>query len=214
MMGFSHVVKKRAPEYTFELTGGRLCLDFANTVDNRPSQRRKELLNNYFDLVSWSRQAGAVPDSLARQLFRKGSQHPGEAGAILRRATDLREAIYRSFSAVAAKHTVPTPDIAKLNSAISEAFRRLQIGPAKHGFTWEWHTEPASLNSMLWPVVRSAAELLTSSDLGRIRECAAENCGWLFMDHSKNQSRRWCDMKVCGNRNKARRYRQWQKAAS
>jgi predicted RNA-binding Zn ribbon-like protein len=61
---------------------------------------------------------------------------------------------------------------------------------------------------MLWPVVRSAAELLTSDELGRVRECAADNCAWLFLDRSKNRSRRWCDMAVCGNRDKVRRFRQ------
>jgi predicted RNA-binding Zn ribbon-like protein len=83
---------------------------------------------------------------------------------------------------------------------------------ANRHFTWEWVHPESSLDSMLWPVTRAASELLTSDDLAYVRRCASESCGWLFLDKTKNHRRRWCEMKTCGNRDKARRYYQRQKA--
>jgi predicted RNA-binding Zn ribbon-like protein len=82
----------------------------------------------------------------------------------------------------------------------------LRVTPAKTGFTWTWHNEPGALDVMLWPVVQSAGELLTSAQIVQVRECAGDTCSWLFLDTSKNHSRRWCDMKDCGNRAKAKRH--------
>ena len=74
-------------------------------------------------------------------------------------------------------------------------------------FAWDWTPENA-LDRVLWPVVRDAAELLSGEDLDRVGRCADANCGWLFLDTSRNHSRRWCSMKDCGNRAKARRHYQ------
>ncbi|MBI2081511.1 MAG: CGNR zinc finger domain-containing protein, partial [candidate division NC10 bacterium] len=97
-------------------------------------------------------------------------------------------------------------DLAVLNAALAEALPLLGLVPEGNGFTWEWTANGQRLDRMLWPVARSAAELLTSGELARVRECEAESCAWLFMDRSRNRSRRWCDMKTCGNRTKARRH--------
>ena len=83
---------------------------------------------------------------------------------------------------------------------------RSQIVSTADGFAWAWSDEQAALDPMLWRIARSAADLLTSGELGRVRECADEVCGWVFLDMSKNQSRRWCDMKECGNQAKSRRH--------
>jgi predicted RNA-binding Zn ribbon-like protein len=101
-----------------------------------------------------------------------------------------------------------------MNRTLREALSRLEVAPAAGGFAWAWVADEASLDQVLWPVVRSAAQLLTSGELARVRECAREGCDWLFVDTSKNHSRRWCTMAVCGSRVKAGRYYRRKKIAA
>jgi len=128
-----------------------------------------------------------------------------KARAIHRRALALREAVYRVFSAVAAGRRADPRDIDLVNKTVDEAQRHLRLAASKSGFAWEWYGIEGALEFPLWRVVRSAAELLVSSELERVRECSGDRCDWLFLDASKNRSRRWCDMANCGNRAKARR---------
>lgn len=192
--------------HVFELSGGRLCLDFANTVGNHAGTSPNEHLNSYADLVSWGCQAGTLTYEEAEHLLQQAAQSPQEAHAVLTRAITLREAIYRIFSQIAAGQPPPHEDLDLLNAALSEVLPHLRIVWANGRFTWGWAGEHNALDRMLWPVIRDAAELLNSEDLSRVRECANDTCGWLFIDRSKNHSRRWCDMKTCGNQAKARRH--------
>ena len=201
------------PEYTFDFSGGRLCLDLANTVDWRPSERRTERLNSYRDLVAWSRQAGVVADVEAGRLVELAERQPEEAAKVLDRALSLRETIFRIFSAVAAGERPADADLADFNRALSPVLARLQVIPAEDRYSWSWLDDQPALDRMLWPVLRSAAELLTSRELATVRQCASESCDWLFLDKSRAQSRQWCDMKVCGNRAKARRHYERKKHA-
>lgn len=198
--------RRPRPGLTVELTGGSLCLDFANTLRRRLTASPVDLLTSYADLVAWGRQAGAVGDGEARRLAQEATQHPAEARAALQRAVAVREAIHRIFSALAVKGPVPAADLAALNAAVAEASARRHVAPAGDRFRWEWAGEGSGLDRVLWPVVQGAAELLTSAELSRLRKCESPACAWLFVDRSRNRSRRWCDMKVCGNREKARRH--------
>jgi predicted RNA-binding Zn ribbon-like protein len=195
-----------SPAPTFDLSGGRACLDFANTLSKRLASRPRERLVGYGDLVAWSRQAGVVTEREAGALLREAQRRPAEAAAVLERAIHLREAIYRIFSAAAGERPAGGGDLATLNAALADALPLLGLVPAGDRFAWEWTTNGQRLDRMLWPVARSAADLLTAGELARVRECEAETCAWLFMDRSRNRSRRWCDMKACGNRAKARRH--------
>jgi predicted RNA-binding Zn ribbon-like protein len=198
--------KMREP-YVFELTGGRLCLDFANTVSNHAGPHPTEHLHSYADLVSWGHQAGILSEEEAQLLFQEAARRPEEAQAVLARAIALREAIYRIFSSIAAGRPPQPDDVDLLNAALCEALSHLCcIDFADGRFTWGWRGPQNALERILWPVVRDAAELLTSGDLVRVRHCADDVCGWLFIDRSKNRSRRWCEMKTCGNKAKARRH--------
>jgi predicted RNA-binding Zn ribbon-like protein len=140
------------------------------------------------------------------------SEAPGQAQSALRHAVQLREAIHAIFAAVAERRGIPSTDLARLNASVQNAAEHARITHANRRFTWEWILPDSRLDSMLWPVARVASELLTSDDLAYVRRCASEPCGWLFLDRTKNHSRRWCEMKVCGNRDKARKYYQRQKA--
>jgi predicted RNA-binding Zn ribbon-like protein len=190
----------------FEFTGGTLCLDFTNTVDNRGSEHRKELLIAYPDLVHWATEAGAISASDAADLQNLAKETPGQAQSVLREAIQLREAIYAIFSSLAERRVVPAAALAALNAAAQHASEHARITLANRRFRWEWISPEASLDSVLWPVARSAADLLTSDQLAFVRLCASQTCAWLFLDKTKNHRRRWCEMRTCGNRDKARRY--------
>ena len=120
----------------------------------------------------------------------------------------MRDAIYRLVSDHAAGQPMRLEDAALLNREIPTAYRHLRLVPEDERLAWRWAEDPSALDSFLWPVVRSAAELLTSPDLERAGECHNPTCGWLYLDTSKNHSRRWCDMASCGNTAKAHSFYQ------
>ncbi len=192
--------------YVFELTGGRLCLDFANTVDKRKTRHRRDLLQSYQDLLDWGTQAGAITPADARALRRQARRKPRAAAFMLAKARVLREAIFLAFSATAAAKRVPTWSLSLLDSAIAHFAPRRRIEPTRDGFSWRWRDDATDFERPLWAVAWSAGDLLTSDQLDRVRECGGAGCAWLFLDTSRNRTRRWCDMSVCGNRAKARRH--------
>jgi len=201
-------------EQVFDLTGGLLCLDFANTVDDRTETHPQELLMSFKELVLWSQQAQVVTEQKAKQLLEKAEQGPSEATRVLKLAVEVREAIFRIFKAVAEDESPGEEDLVILSAVVAEAQIHAQIVPGTHGFHWDWAVTSNDLDCMLWPVVRSAADFLTSDELDTVRVCASDSCNWLFIDTSKNHSRRWCNMKSCGNREKARRFYTRKKSSS
>lgn len=198
---------------TFKFTGGRLCLDYINTLRRRLTGYPHELLATYADLVAWGRQAGVLTAQQGQVLLRGAERQPREAQAVLRRAVAMREALYRIFARIAGKRAPAPEDMAALNAVLAEALAAARVVVKGHGFTWAWAEEQDGLNRPLWPVVRSAAEVLTSREVAAVRKCAASDCAWVFVDQSRNRSRRWCDMKMCGNRAKARRHYRQRKAS-
>jgi predicted RNA-binding Zn ribbon-like protein len=191
----------------FDLTGGDLCLDFVNTVTKRPTDNSEELLGSYEDLLAWALEAGAVPARKVAELRRQSRQDPAAASAALDRARALREAMFAVFSAASAGRPAEDGALDHLNTWLRVSSARLCLASRGRGYGWDWEADHQSFDQVLWLVVRSAGELLTSERLGRLKECAAERCAWMFLDHSKNGSRRWCDMAICGNRAKAKRHR-------
>jgi predicted RNA-binding Zn ribbon-like protein len=199
----------------FEFTGGALCLDFANTVDNRPTERRADLMPSYADLVQWADEAELLGAEQVTKLHGMEAQSPGDAQTVLRKAIQLRESIYQIFAALAQKAATPEEALQVLNRNLREASAQAAlVEKAGPRFVWEFAPLDEGLDAILWPVARSAAELLTSPDVQFVRECASDTCAWLFLDKTKNHRRRWCDMKVCGNRAKARRFYARQRAVS
>jgi predicted RNA-binding Zn ribbon-like protein len=198
----------------FDLTGGLLCLDFANTVDDRTEVHPQELLNSYNDLVSWSEQAQVLTEHEAQRLLEKAACRPSEASKVLQQAVAIRETIFRIFKAVAEDESPEDKDLVSLSAAVADAQNHAQIVQKANGFIWDWAGNAGDLDRMLWPVVRSAADFLTSDELDTVRVCASDSCNWLFLDTSKNHSRRWCNMKSCGNREKARRFYERKKSSS
>ena len=199
-------------EQDFDLSGGGLCLDFANTISNRniPGRTHDEL-TNYPRFVGFAKQSKLLSPRQADLLRgRAGFYTDEERMGVMRAAVILREAIYRLFSALAAGKPVPSKDVKLINDFAIEASRHRRLMPTTYGgYRWQWKPEESErLEQLLWPIALSAADLLTSDEVRAVRECAAGDCAWLFLDESRNHSRRWCDMKVCGNRQKARRHYQ------
>ena len=190
---------------TFDLSGGHPSLDFANTA--RYVGAPREDLGSYGALVAFAEQSGFVSRADARALLGAAEKQPAAAARVLAEAQVLRGAIFRTFSALAGGRRVRAEDLAVLQRVAAEAAAHAHLVPHDGGFCWEMDAAARrELSGPLWPVARAAADLLTSGHTGAVRECALETCSWLFLDHSKNQKRRWCDMKICGNRSKARRH--------
>lgn len=191
-----------------------MCLDFINTLDDRFSGEPKELLKTYIDLARFGEDSRILSDLQVDRLFTLSQQHPEAAARVLASAIRLREAMFEVFWAVVQRKPVPKSPLMVLNGYVQEAAGHLDLVPGKGRFEWEFSSLPSNFEAPLWPIARSAAELLASDQLQFVRACALKTCEWLFLDESKNHRRRWCDMTKCGNRAKARNFYTRQKQAS
>lgn len=192
-------------EHAFDFSGGVLCLDFVNTVSGsrvHPAER----LRSHRDLLSWARQARVLAEGEIRRLSDEAERRPGDAAKMLGEALRLREALFRIFAARVDLRAPDPADLAFANASLSRTLVHQRIVKTPEGFAWAWADDAGALDRVVWPVIRSAADLLTSPDLRHVRRCAGTTCDWLFIDRSRNHTRRWCDMESCGNRAKARRY--------
>ncbi len=182
--------------------GEALCLEFANTAESD-----KYHLDDYHELLSWCQSKGALTHGMASSLRVDALDDPGRAERAFRRAMVLRRVVYAVFAAVSGKLSPKAEDLRSLSKAAANALSHLHIAETATGFQWQWDDTRPRLELPLWIIARSAADLLTSTQRGRVRQCESADCTWLFVDRSKNRSRRWCDMAECGNREKARRSR-------
>lgn len=187
------------------LVGGRPCLDFANTVSWRGAQNPKDLLQTYEDLITWGVRASLLGPEEAKSLLAAAASDPGSAGVALARAKALRETIARIFDAVAAGGVPDDAAITDLTAFLREGLAHVRLSRSSTGYGIDFEAA-GTLDRLLPPMAWSAAELLRDPALSRIKSCSGDTCGWLFVDSSKNHSRRWCEMKDCGNRAKARRH--------
>jgi predicted RNA-binding Zn ribbon-like protein len=194
------------PEYVFDFSGGRLCLDFVNTLSGSRANP-KERLKTYLDLVAWGRQAGVLNERDTQQLAQLARGRPDDAARTLAGAVSVREALFRVFCGAAECRPQRPDDMQIVNAALCRALAHVRLDATAEGCVRVWGDDADALDRMLWPVLRSAMDVLTSEDeRGRIHKCESPTCDWLFIDTSRNHSRRWCDMKTCGNRAKAHRY--------
>jgi len=187
------------------LIGGPLCLDFTNTAHGRGTPDHTDNLVDYGALIAWSQHAEAIGAAEAAKLLAAAARHPRAAEAVRRRAIELREQLHRSFLALQRGAQPDARDLEGINRELAAALPHARLAPEAGTFTWSWDDEPA-LDRVLWPVVRSATQLLTAAELPRVKQCQGRGCSWLFLDTTKNDSRRWCEMEVCGSRAKARAY--------
>jgi predicted RNA-binding Zn ribbon-like protein len=198
--------EQRPQEFHFDLSGGHLALDFANSISRRDlAEKSVEHLKSYGDLISFARQARVLSPDHAHTLQREAESHARSASQALRSAITLREAIFKVFLSLANHKPASPQDLDLIEKAAKETLGHRHIVREDGEYRWQWDDD-VSLDRIVWPIVQSAADLLTSPDLKKIRECDAGDCYWLFLDNSRNRSRRWCSMESCGNREKARRH--------
>ena len=190
-----------------DLKSGHPALEFTNSVNNHASEQPGETLFKHEDLLLWAQKTGLLHREQTEILMRKASSQPDEAAVLFAKSLELRECIYRIFVAQAKGKSPPESDIATLNSVLRHLTHGAQVVHASGRFEWQWHFDEHALEAPLCIVALSAVDLMTSESYKWVGQCADEDgCGWLFVDTSKNHSRRWCDINDCGNRAKQRRY--------
>lgn len=187
-----------------QMDGGCLVFNFVNTVNTRKPAPEFDYLDTFEDLLAWSAKAESLDGAKLQALREYAAQKPEAASAELRYIIEAREMLYELFSAIAKGTQPEAAVIGAFNQRLSIAFQRIHVkfGPA--GAKVHLGGEGISFDEPLLPVLKSAFDILTHEDFGRIKECP--RCGWLFLDTSKNGKRKWCDMNVCGSREKALEY--------
>jgi predicted RNA-binding Zn ribbon-like protein len=189
----------------FQLVAGHLALDFANTLDYRyDPDRLIDLLPSYEHFLAFCRQSGVITAAQMRKLL--GGLSEFDSQRVLKEVIEFREALY--FLILSAVHG-RRPDeshLRALNRILSDARAVDEVVWHKSGFVRSFRDVTERPDGPLRQVVHAAVVLITSSDIYNVRECSEETCRWFFLDRSRNHSRRWCDMQLCGNRSKAKRF--------
>jgi predicted RNA-binding Zn ribbon-like protein len=204
----------KTPEYRkmteIRLDGGRLCLDFTNTIHDRSSPQPEDYIRDIGDLLDWLALTKSLPRELVERMRRSAVATPRHAGKVFMAAIAFREVLYRVFSSIAGGDEIRTKDLLSLNAYIGDTMRnsRLQREGKKIVTTWDYRK--GGLEKTLWPIVKSALDLLLEGNFDRIKRCP--RCHWLFNDTSKNGRRRWCSMDTCGGIDKSLRYYYRQKS--
>lgn len=197
-------MKERAIN-TLSLNGGWLCLDFINTVHDYTEEDPYDYLAEYADFLDWSEKLNLLASSQRKELEAYAKDNQKQTDRVFDHLINLRITLYGLFRAMAQNKIPDDNTQAVFNSFLAEAMSHLQIRivqPSKTQSHWEYQN--TNLKYPLYPIIKSAYDLLTSDLLERIKECG--ECGWLFMDQSKNKSRKWCSMQTCGSNVKAKRY--------
>jgi len=193
----------------FSLCGGHPVLDLVNSLDDRFHPRGTlELLPDYQALLAFMQQSGLLDHATVAQLA--GHANGIDSHRPLEAVRDLREAAAAVLYAVVDETTPPPVQVRKLQSHSQTAHQHQQLlwspSAGESKFAWRWPAGQTEVDLPLWILALLTSQLLTSDAMSLVRSCQCETCRWLFLDTSKNHSRRWCDMKVCGNRMKARRF--------
>jgi predicted RNA-binding Zn ribbon-like protein len=199
-----------AVEPAFLYVGGDPALDLVNTVDWTDRGLEAERLVDYGRLLQWAEGAGVIDAGGARRLRRAAVEHPRAAAAAVEYAHRLRQTLHDIFLA-RTRGLATGPALHRFNRFLAEAMERLELTPAEDsgaaGYRRSWRGKDDDPRSVLWPVIWAASSLLQSAELAQVRTCDGDDCGWMYVDRSRNGLRRWCQMRTCGTREKSRRRR-------
>jgi predicted RNA-binding Zn ribbon-like protein len=204
MVSYDTSGESRAGSLT--LIGGELALDFANTSSGRGWATHQEHLRSAVNVVDWADHAHIVSPEDADWLREVARAEPEIGEPLFARALELREVIHTVASEIAAGRPAPVDRIQSLTRVHAHCLSKADLAPFGGRFVWSWAVRRASIEAILGPISLSAMTTLLQADLSRIKMCQGEKCGWLFFDATKNKSRRWCEMEICGNRAKQRRF--------
>ena len=187
---------------SLEIVGGALCLNFANTLNSRLTPEHDYLIT-FSDLAAWANKVGVLSGEQMTSLQQQAKKAPENANRALQDARHLREFLYALFSGFVRQVDPPEAHLDAFTRLWGEAIAHSHLTKSAQRYTIAWEIDRAC-EAIRWPIIHSAGELIVSGELGHIKECPG--CGWLFLDLSKNQSRRWCSMNTCGVSDKMRRY--------
>lgn len=190
-----------------EAVDAERVLSFVNTLSSRPTDRPVERLVSYEALIAWAVDARIVGAAAGERLLAESRKHPHQASAALTRAKAFREALNGLAEAVEAGRAPAGEILHTIGDCLATAYANARLVPHEGALQWVASADD-DLERIVWEIGRSAGRLVLSPRLTRVRACAADDCGWWFLDETKNHSRRWCDMTLCGNRAKLRRFRE------
>jgi predicted RNA-binding Zn ribbon-like protein len=188
----------------FKLHAGHPALELVNTLDMRFSGQTVDLIPTYKDLLRLTTQMRLLTAEQSRKLTRTVGEEEGRR--VLASTAGLREALAKLLYGWI-DETRPSAgqlQILEQHFYAAALHRRLLAGESH--LEWSWSGVERQAEVPLWMLAQAASDLLVSSDAELIKDCGDPTCRWLFLDVSKNHTRRWCDMKTCGNRMKARRH--------
>jgi predicted RNA-binding Zn ribbon-like protein len=197
------------PEPAFLYVSGDPALDLVNTVDWTSRGPEEERLTSYEQLTRWAEGAGVLAPAEGRRLRRLAAEQPRAATLAVEYARQTRATLRELFGALARDES-PGPALARFNQLVAETMRRMEVARpvgarGAAGYQWRWRGQGQDLRGVMWPVVWSAASLLQSDEVANLRVCDGDDCGWMYVDRSRNGLRRWCQMRTCGTREKTRR---------
>jgi len=212
MSGSANGTGPRTERRLFELIAGHPALDLVNTLDwrFREGPPPEELLKDYGDLVRFAEQGGLISEAQGRRLLRNTSE--SKAARIVDAVRELREGAAQILYAALEGNDPAASSVKLLERYFRDARESQHLMWDGAKLAWELSQSPAPAELPLWTLSLSTADLMTSDEMHRLRECGNSECRWLFLDTSKNHTRRWCDMKICGNRMKARRFKAQRRA--
>jgi predicted RNA-binding Zn ribbon-like protein len=193
----------------FLYVGGDPALDLINTVDWTSRGLEHERLESFEQLTRWAEGAGVIDAAAGRRLRRVGEARPRLAAAALALAREARGTLQELFGAVARGDSA-APELARFNRLLHEGLGGLEVAQTtgtEGSYRWRWRGEESDPRALVWRVLWAAASLLRSNEVEKVRVCDSEDCGWMFVDRSRNGFRRWCQMRTCGTMEKTRRRR-------
>ncbi len=193
-------------EPRFLYVGGDPAIDLINTVDWTSRGLENERLETFEQLTRWAEGAGVIDVAAGRRLRRSGETRPRVAVAAVADLREVRDVLHDLFGR-AARGEPAGAELGRFNRLLGESLAKLELAPSGGGFRWSWRGEDTDPRAIGWRVLWSAASLLRSDEVGKVRVCGGDDCGWMYVDRSRNGLRRWCQMRVCGTREKTRRRR-------
>jgi predicted RNA-binding Zn ribbon-like protein len=201
------MAQRARPAVPAEELDVKRCLSFVNTLSGRASERPSEKLASFDSLVAWARDEGLFKAEEAERLISRAKRRQSEAERVLAHARELRELVHETLTDMSTGRAPRRTTLDELSARLAGWYRHGKLVACAEALHWVY-AGGDDLDRVLWEVSRAASRLLTSSRVSRVHACESADCGWWFVDDTKNRSRRWCDMTLCGNREKLRRFRQ------
>jgi predicted RNA-binding Zn ribbon-like protein len=224
------VSRSYIPHEPFRFVGGHVAADLVNTVNWERAGLDRDRLSDYGRVLQWAEEVGVIDRAAAVRLLAAALVRPAKAEKVYRASRHLRGIVQRLLTVVG-RDSLGTAEgasaLADFNELLARALKRMRLdAPAKsrhappdasiqeepNALSWNWEGADSRLDAPLWPVIWATAQLLASPEVAQLRVCEGVDCGWIYLDHSRNGLRRWCEMQTCGTREKSRRRAERQKA--